>query len=125
MADCENKRFGVKMMRSATPLEDHKLSLYWRFEFDGETYGDYLLFSCRDDRFEVPVDKFVDGAIHLRRQMELAAEELRKARNGAAETGDCKWCLDEFCTNDQCPMCCDFCPVANDPGVCRYEEREG
>lgn len=38
---------------------------------------------------------------------------------------DCKWCYDEFCTNDQCPMCCDFCPVPNDPGVCRYEEREG
>ena len=36
---------------------------------------------------------------------------------------DCKWMHDEICCNDQCPMRCDFCPVANDPGVCRYEER--
>lgn len=38
---------------------------------------------------------------------------------------DCKWCLDEFCTNDQCPMCADYCPVVDYEGVCRYEEREG
>ena len=38
--------------------------------------------------------------------------------------GDCKWMLDEICVNDRCPMCADYCPVANDPGVCRYEERE-
>ena len=36
---------------------------------------------------------------------------------------DCKWCYDEFCTNDKCPMCADYCPVPNDEGVCRYEER--
>lgn len=38
---------------------------------------------------------------------------------------DCKW-MDaetEVCVNDACPMCCDFCPVAQNPGVCRYEER--
>ena len=23
-----------------------------------------------------------------------------------------------------CPMCCDFCPVPDIPGVCRFEERE-
>ena len=36
---------------------------------------------------------------------------------------DCKWMQDEICVNDQCPMCCDFCPVPDAPGVCRYEER--
>lgn len=36
---------------------------------------------------------------------------------------DCKWCQDEFCVNDLCPMCADYCPVPNDPGVCRWEER--
>lgn len=37
---------------------------------------------------------------------------------------DCKYCLDEICVNDQCPMCCDYCPVVDNPGVCRHEDRE-
>lgn len=36
---------------------------------------------------------------------------------------DCKWNHDEFCVNDLCPMCADYCPVPNDPGVCRWEAR--
>lgn len=38
----------------------------------------------------------------------------------------CKWMHDEWsqiCCNDKCPMCADFCPVADVPGVCRYEDR--
>lgn len=30
----------------------------------------------------------------------------------------------EFCTNDECPMCADYCPVPDVEGVCKYEERE-
>ena len=37
---------------------------------------------------------------------------------------DCKYCQDEICVNAECPMCCDFCPVVDVPGVCRFEERE-
>ena len=40
-------------------------------------------------------------------------------------TMDCKWMQDEICVNADCPMCCDFCPVADVPGVCRFEERGG
>lgn len=36
---------------------------------------------------------------------------------------DCKWMQDEFCVNADCPACADYCPVANYPGVCRFEER--
>ena len=37
----------------------------------------------------------------------------------------CKYCHgDEVCVNADCPVCCDFCPVPDIPGVCRYEERE-
>lgn len=36
---------------------------------------------------------------------------------------ECKWCKDEFCVNADCPMVADYCPVPNDEGVCRYEER--
>ena len=36
---------------------------------------------------------------------------------------DCKWMKDEICVNDKCPMCTDYCPVADVEGVCRYEER--
>ena len=37
---------------------------------------------------------------------------------------DCKWMQDEICVNADCPMCCDFCPVVDVTGVCRFEERE-
>lgn len=36
---------------------------------------------------------------------------------------ECKWMQDEVCVNADCPMCADFCPVADNPGVCRFEER--
>ena len=36
---------------------------------------------------------------------------------------DCKYCQDEIYVNADCPMCCDFCPVVDMPGVCRFEER--
>lgn len=36
---------------------------------------------------------------------------------------ECKYCKDEICVNADCPMCCDYCPVPDDPGVCRYEDR--
>ena len=36
---------------------------------------------------------------------------------------DCKYCQDEICVNADCPMCCDYCPVLDVPGVCRFEER--
>ena len=26
-------------------------------------------------------------------------------------------------TNADCPMCADYCPVADVPGVCRFEDR--
>ena len=38
---------------------------------------------------------------------------------------DCKWMQEEIFVNADCPMCCDFCPVVDVPGVCRFEEREG
>lgn len=38
-------------------------------------------------------------------------------------TDDCKWMQDEICVNADCPMCADYCPVADNPGVCRFEER--
>ena len=34
----------------------------------------------------------------------------------------CKYYHEEFCTNDQCPMCADYCPVPDSHGVCKYEE---
>ena len=27
------------------------------------------------------------------------------------------------CTNADCPMCADYCPVPDIEGVCRFEER--
>ena len=42
--------------------------------------------------------------------------------------GECKWLSDDFteiCTNADCPICCEFCPLVNYPVVCKYyEEKE-
>lgn len=40
----------------------------------------------------------------------------------------CKWLSDDYderCTNADCPMCTDWCPVPDVPGVCKFEERGG
>ena len=37
---------------------------------------------------------------------------------------ECKYNQDEFCTNADCPMCGDYCPVPDIDGVCQYEDRE-
>ena len=37
---------------------------------------------------------------------------------------ECIYNVDWFCTNDQCPICADYCPVSDTKGVCKYEERE-
>ena len=37
---------------------------------------------------------------------------------------ECKYNQNELCTNDQCPMWADYCPVPDTEGVCKYEERE-
>ena len=44
--------------------------------------------------------------------------------NEGLTMADCKYCQDEVCVNADCPMCCDYCPVVDVPGVCRFEERE-
>ena len=36
---------------------------------------------------------------------------------------ECNYNKDEFYTNDQCPMRCDYCPVPNYEGICKYERR--
>ena len=37
---------------------------------------------------------------------------------------ECKYNQDEFCTNADCPMHGDYCPVPDINGVCQYEDRE-
>ena len=53
--------------------------------------------------------------------MDTAPEENGKK---VLTMADCKYCQDEVCVNADCPMCADFCPVVDVPGVCRFEERE-
>lgn len=36
---------------------------------------------------------------------------------------ECIYNIDEFCTNDKCPACADFCPVPDSEGICKYEDR--
>jgi hypothetical protein len=35
----------------------------------------------------------------------------------------CKWEQDEICTNPDCPMRADYCPVLDIEEVCRHEDR--
>ncbi|MBQ8766073.1 MAG: hypothetical protein IJZ16_04655 [Clostridia bacterium] len=37
---------------------------------------------------------------------------------------ECKNCVDEICVNTDCPLRADYCPVPNDPDVCKWEERD-
>lgn len=34
-----------------------------------------------------------------------------------------QWMQDEVCVNADCPLCADYCPVVDVPGVCRFEDR--
>ena len=34
----------------------------------------------------------------------------------------CKYYYDEFCVNDKCPYCADYCPVTEYPEICKYAE---
>lgn len=36
---------------------------------------------------------------------------------------ECKYCYDDICCNDKCPLCADYCPVPYTEGVCKFEER--
>ncbi len=36
----------------------------------------------------------------------------------------CKWYKDKFCTNDKCPYCADYCPVAQNDTICKYRESD-
>ena len=36
----------------------------------------------------------------------------------------CIYNKNDFCTNNQCPMCTYYCPVPNTEGVCKHEDRE-
>lgn len=41
--------------------------------------------------------------------------------------GECKWLSDDFtetCTNEDCPICFEFCPLGNYPVVCKYYEEK-
>ena len=37
---------------------------------------------------------------------------------------ECIYNIDELCTNDECPMCANFCPVPETEGICQYEDRD-
>lgn len=32
----------------------------------------------------------------------------------------CEYYHNEFCVNDECPYCADYCPVTEYPEVCKY-----
>lgn len=62
-------------------------------------------------------------ALYFRHECRKAKNISRKIWEGAKMMDECKWMQDEICVNADCPMCCDYCPVADYEGVCRYEER--
>lgn len=40
------------------------------------------------------------------------------------EKKHCKWCNDEFCTNDKSPCVADYCPCVEYPELCKFREVE-
>ena len=39
------------------------------------------------------------------------------------EMAECKHNIDEICTNADCPLVADYCPVPDTPDVCQWEDR--
>ena len=37
---------------------------------------------------------------------------------------ECIWCEAEICTNPDCPLRADYCPVPFEPEICKWEERK-
>ena len=37
---------------------------------------------------------------------------------------NCKWQIDEVCTNADCPYCADFCPVLVESSICKYKDTQ-
>lgn len=71
---------------------------------------------CRD----CPIGRAIDK-LAAYEDTGLEPEEIRTAVG--LKMGECRWCNDEICVNADCPMCCDYCPVPDTEGVCRYEDR--
>ena len=79
MAKMENLRFGVKMMVGKTLLDNDQVSLYIKGEFNGETYGEYVLFEFKKgERLEVPVGAFERAVRDLLEVMQAAEETLNE-----------------------------------------------
>jgi hypothetical protein len=36
---------------------------------------------------------------------------------------ECKYNHDDICTNEECPVYSYSCPIPDDDGICRYEDR--
>ena len=50
-------------------------------------------------------------------------ERRRFRTEGGLTMTECNWCKDEICVNADCPICCDYCPVPDTEGVCKFEDR--
>ena len=50
-------------------------------------------------------------------------ERRRFRAEGGLTMTECNWCKDEICVNADCPICCDYCPVPDTEGVCKFEDR--
>lgn len=79
MAKMENLRFGVKVMVGKTVLDNDQVSLYIKGEFNGETYGEYVLFEFeKGKRLEVPAGAFERAVRDLLEVMQAAEETLNE-----------------------------------------------
>lgn len=65
------------------------------------------------------VDKYHNERTDIRGGITMDVRE----KTVTAMNDECKWMQDEVCVNADCPACADYCPVADTPGVCKYEER--
>ena len=75
----------------------------------------------------------VNTTTHLIVQMDLVGVNtlivgkwmsiIAATEKGRMTMADCKYYYDEFCVNDKCPLCADYCPVVDTENVCKWEER--
>lgn len=93
--------------------EESKNEMYFAIDDDSYTISDMI------------IDKIYDYFEKEKQQLIKGQNLLIKAHEGYIEDvmnrtcGNCKWCKDKVCCNDESPLCADF--VSEDFGCNRWE----
>ena len=92
-------------------------------------------FECRyDEEFAMTEDSKTKeySPFYTQEKFSFDADEINESifltfEDCYADTLDkyqdfCRHCINEICTNDKCPYCADYCPIAEHQELCKHYE---